>query len=232
MEPEGSRSLKSLKLDQGDVSALISCAKQQLLNVPISAARTHTVCGAVMSHDRRMFSGISLAHFTGGPCGEPVAIANAAGAGVLSKDLICCVAVKRMRPTLENLLASNNKQNSTTEAEKRATADDYHADIPPKVPSLSTESAMPDMDDMARMKVLNPCGRCRQQLLDLNPDIQVIVIDEAGVEKVVGIQELLPYAYYWNASRKQRAIEGPPEKMESSDGVATSETGAGTVIHD
>lgn len=53
--------------------------------------------------------------------------------------------------------------------------------------------------------VINPCGRCRQMMLDYYPDIKVIVkagvIVEAGSEgekadlKIVGMEELLPFAY-------------------------------------
>ena len=42
--------------------------------------------------------------------------------------------------------------------------------------------------------ILNPCGRCRQVLLDLQPDITVIVSDE-GVVRTVKPMHLLPFAY-------------------------------------
>lgn len=50
--------------------------------------------------------------------------------------------------------------------------------------------------------VINPCGRCRQQLLDLSPGIKVVVIDEDASLKVVGIDDLLPYAYVSNDTRE------------------------------
>ncbi|KAB8253557.1 cytidine deaminase-like protein [Aspergillus pseudonomiae] len=45
-------------------------------------------------------------------------------------------------------------------------------------------------------RILSPCGRCRQVLLDLWPGIRVIVLGEEG-PRVVGIAELLPFAYSW-----------------------------------
>ncbi|KAB8252087.1 putative cytidine deaminase [Aspergillus flavus] len=45
-------------------------------------------------------------------------------------------------------------------------------------------------------RILSPCGRCRQVLWDLCPGIRVIVLGEEG-PRVVGIGELLPFAYSW-----------------------------------
>jgi cytidine deaminase len=45
--------------------------------------------------------------------------------------------------------------------------------------------------------VLAPCGRCRQVLLDLHPDAEVIVPGADGVAEIVGVPELLPGAYGW-----------------------------------
>jgi cytidine deaminase len=42
--------------------------------------------------------------------------------------------------------------------------------------------------------ILSPCGRCRQVLIDLQPEIQVI-IGQRGSERVVPITELLPSWY-------------------------------------
>lgn len=44
-------------------------------------------------------------------------------------------------------------------------------------------------------KILSPCGRCRQVLRDLHPGIRVIVPKKGDIE-AVGIDELLPYAYF------------------------------------
>ncbi|UNI15598.1 Cytidine deaminase [Purpureocillium takamizusanense] len=49
--------------------------------------------------------------------------------------------------------------------------------------------------DNDKIRVLNPCGRCRQVLLDYNPSINVIVVDEGGAQKTVPVWELLPFAY-------------------------------------
>ncbi|RYJ00191.1 MAG: cytidine deaminase [Actinomycetales bacterium] len=46
----------------------------------------------------------------------------------------------------------------------------------------------------ADLRVLAPCGRCRQVLLDLHPDARVIVTDERGFV-AVPVSDLVPYAY-------------------------------------
>jgi cytidine deaminase len=43
--------------------------------------------------------------------------------------------------------------------------------------------------------VTNPCGKCRQMMLDMCPQVKVVVIDGEGQIKVVGVRELLPFAY-------------------------------------
>lgn len=44
--------------------------------------------------------------------------------------------------------------------------------------------------------VLNPCGRCRQVLLDFCPGVKVVCVGDGGeVVVVVGIRSLLPMAY-------------------------------------
>ncbi len=51
----------------------------------------HTVAAAVRTTDGRVFSGVNVYHFTGGPCAEVVAIGAAATAG--AGDLEAIVAV-------------------------------------------------------------------------------------------------------------------------------------------
>jgi len=56
---------------------------------------------ATLASDGRIFTGINVFHFSGGPCAENVAFANAAAAGISSAcspgtegaKLVCCVAV-------------------------------------------------------------------------------------------------------------------------------------------
>lgn len=47
--------------------------------------------------------------------------------------------------------------------------------------------------------IISPCGRCRQVMWDLHPQIRVIIQIEEGEEglKTAGMEELLPYAYTW-----------------------------------
>ena len=44
----------------------------------------HTVASAALCSDGRIFTGINMYHFTGGPCAEPVVFANAAAGGIAS----------------------------------------------------------------------------------------------------------------------------------------------------
>jgi cytidine deaminase len=52
--------------------------------------------------------------------------------------------------------------------------------------------------------VLAPCGRCRQVLLDLTPDVAVALRDE-----VVGIRDLLPRAYVPRVRELSRGLPLP-----------------------
>lgn len=51
----------------------------------------HTVGAAVMAGDHRMFAGVNLYHFTGGPCAELVALGAARAAG--AREIVRIVAV-------------------------------------------------------------------------------------------------------------------------------------------
>ncbi len=51
----------------------------------------HTMGAAVMAADHRMFAGVNLYHFTGGPCAELVALAAARAQG--ARQMKCIVAV-------------------------------------------------------------------------------------------------------------------------------------------
>ena len=48
-----------------------------------------------------------------------------------------------------------------------------------------------------RKRILNPCGKCRQALLDLHPNVKVVVVDGDGKQHLVKILELLPFPYIW-----------------------------------
>jgi cytidine deaminase len=43
--------------------------------------------------------------------------------------------------------------------------------------------------------VINPCGKCRQIMLDICEDIKVVVRDGEGELSVVGVKELLPFPF-------------------------------------
>ena len=44
--------------------------------------------------------------------------------------------------------------------------------------------------------VVNPCGKCRQILLDSHGGIRVIMNDEGNL-KSVPVRELVPYSFNW-----------------------------------
>lgn len=58
---------------------VIAAAKS--LAATLGADENHTVAAAVMDTRGRIHTGVNVDHFTGGPCAELVAIANAAAAG-------------------------------------------------------------------------------------------------------------------------------------------------------
>jgi cytidine deaminase len=43
--------------------------------------------------------------------------------------------------------------------------------------------------------VMAPCGRCRQVLIDLHPEISVLVLDESGRPVATPVCDLLPNSY-------------------------------------
>lgn len=60
-------------------------------------------------------------------------------------------------------------------------------------------------------EVLNPCGKCRQVLFDLNPSIDCVVRTANGYV-AVPVRELLPYAYDW------QGIESSPQRLYMWEG--------------
>ncbi|KAI2793416.1 Blasticidin-S deaminase [Penicillium oxalicum] len=119
---------------------LVAAAKTTIQSIPPSDI--HSVASATLSADGRIFSGLNVFHFTGGPCAELVVLGTAAAANATT--LISIVAVR-----------------AGTDGEG---------------------------------EVLSPCGRCRQVLWDLQPEINVVVSTN-GQLKSIPIGRLLPYAY-------------------------------------
>ncbi|KAK2739591.1 hypothetical protein FQN57_006553 [Myotisia sp. PD_48] len=117
---------------------IIQRAKETINAIPIS--EDYSVASAALSEDGRIFTGVNVYHFTGGPCAELVALGVAAAAGP---------------PKLTHIVAYANEGRG----------------------------------------VINPCGRCRQVLCDLHPDIKVLVKEGGGKIQVVKITELVPMMY-------------------------------------
>ncbi|KAJ0423549.1 cytidine deaminase-like protein [Aspergillus carlsbadensis] len=118
-------------------AALVETATATINSIPIS--EDYSVASTALAADGRVFSGVNVYHFTGGPCAELVVLGIAAAAGATK---------------LTHIVAVGNEGRG----------------------------------------ILSPCGRCRQVLIDLQPEIQVI-IGQTGSETVVPITELLPSWY-------------------------------------
>lgn len=70
-------------MDSADT--LIAAAEQALGDL---SSDRHSVAAAALDSEGRVHTGVNLFHFTGGPCAEMVALANAAG-----RDVVRIVAV-------------------------------------------------------------------------------------------------------------------------------------------
>jgi cytidine deaminase len=145
---------------ESNVQTLVEVATKTISSIPVT--KTYSVASAALSSDGRIFTGMNVYHFAGGPCAEIVALGNAAAGGA-ADDLTLIVAV-------------GNKKRG----------------------------------------VIPPCGRCRQMLLDLCPEINIIVVDETQVEienearklKVVPNRELLPGAFKITRPLQEAIKEG------------------------
>ncbi|RDW69006.1 cytidine deaminase family protein [Aspergillus mulundensis] len=122
-------------------AALVDTATATINSISIS--EDHSVASAAMASDGRIFTGVNVYHFTGGPCAELVVLGVAAAAGATR---------------LTHIVAVGNNHRG----------------------------------------ILSPCGRCRQVLLDLQPEIRVIV-GQKDNERCVPIAELMPCSYLYAA---------------------------------
>lgn len=70
-------------------STLIERATATINSIPIS--EDYSVASAALSSDGRIFTGVNVYHFTGGPCAELVVLGTAAAAA--AGNLTCIVAI-------------------------------------------------------------------------------------------------------------------------------------------
>ncbi|OAX80631.1 hypothetical protein ACJ72_05029 [Emergomyces africanus] len=124
---------------------LLAAANEILSRLP-AAQEDHTVVSAGLASDGRIFTGVNVYHFTGGPCAELVMLGNAAAGGVVSA-------------TTADVTAGEKGGKEEEEGES------------PKNLKLVAVVAVGDQG----RKVLSPCGRCRQVLIDYWPDIEVVL---------------------------------------------------------
>jgi cytidine deaminase len=71
-------------------TALVDAATSIITSIPISD--TYSVASAARSTDGRIFTGVNVFHFTGGPCAELVVLGSAAAAGAMQLTHIVAVA--------------------------------------------------------------------------------------------------------------------------------------------
>ncbi|RDW64694.1 hypothetical protein BP6252_10345 [Coleophoma cylindrospora] len=70
-----------------ELHALVQTATDILSTLPASdppRLTDHTVASAALAADGRIFTGINMFHFAGGPCAENVAVGNAVAGGISS----------------------------------------------------------------------------------------------------------------------------------------------------
>ncbi|RHZ64371.1 hypothetical protein CDV55_105449 [Aspergillus turcosus] len=70
-------------------TALVDAATSTINRLPISD--TYSVASAARSTDGRIFTGVNVFHFTGGPCAELVVLGSAAAAGATQLTHIVAV---------------------------------------------------------------------------------------------------------------------------------------------
>ncbi|PKX90426.1 cytidine deaminase family protein [Aspergillus novofumigatus IBT 16806] len=71
-------------------TALVDSATSIITSIPVSD--TYSVASAARSIDGRIFTGVNVFHFTGGPCAELVVLGSAAAAGAMQLTHIVAVA--------------------------------------------------------------------------------------------------------------------------------------------
>jgi cytidine deaminase len=109
-------------LSMTDVSTDLDPSDRELIEVASALIERHsddfihTVAAAIRDSDGSIHTGLNLYHFTGGPCAELVALANARAAG--ARTLVTIVAV-----------GNNNRGVVAPCGRDRQVLADYHAGI-------------------------------------------------------------------------------------------------------
>lgn len=150
---------------------LLDAALDTVSHLPADGTYLNTVASAVMDIHGDIYTGANVAHFTGGPCAELVALGVAAGAGAGPISHIVAVG------------------------------DENRGAIP-------------------------PCGRCRQVLLDQQPDCRVIVPNGDGDnDGSVPARVLLPFPSQHPDADPPRLLRFSPGHWANVvDGVKTATT--------
>ena len=82
-------------LDQAIIDSLVQSASEMLARS--GDGDNHTVAASIYADDGRVYSGMNLYHFTGGPCAEIVALARLVSEGGGAKPLAVVAVADRER---------------------------------------------------------------------------------------------------------------------------------------
>jgi len=82
-----------MALDKATQVNLVTAATQAIDKAQVQPNKNHRVAAACLTTDGRIISGVNVAHYTGGPCAEPVAIGAAVALGYMPHHLTHMVAV-------------------------------------------------------------------------------------------------------------------------------------------
>ncbi|MFK4087820.1 cytidine deaminase family protein [Kribbella sp. NPDC020789] len=118
---------------QPDDHALIELARRTVDENTDGPDGIYTMGAAVRGADGRMFAGINLYHFTGGPCAELVALGHARASG--ARELVTIVAV-----------GNDNRGIHAPCGRDRQVLLDYHPNIRVILPGLDAPGWAPITD--------------------------------------------------------------------------------------
>ncbi|KAK4057164.1 hypothetical protein OIO90_001659 [Microbotryomycetes sp. JL221] len=149
-------------------------------SIPINL--NHSVAAAILTTRGRIITAVNMFHFSGSTCAEMSCLAKAASEGVLSSRVYATASPNGL---VYNDIGANGHQ------------------------ARESVDCIVAVGDRGR-GVINPCGRCRQIILDYFPLARVIVAtdptpdddDDDSRLEIVPITDLMPRPYKWKQRQK------------------------------